>query len=74
MDKTTNHMTNSLSRSHSTTLDILNTIQTEEELNDLCNLDDINIHSELSGDDYVEAMMSDDYDINPMVDDDGYLW
>ena len=66
MDKTTNHMTNSL--------DILNTIQTEEELNDLCNLDDINIHSELSGDDYVEAMMADDYDINPMVDDDGYLW
>ena len=40
----------------------------------MCNLEDINIHSELSGDDYVEEMMKDDFDINPMVDDEGYLW
>ena len=66
MDKTTNHMTNSL--------DILNTIQTQEELNELCDLESINIYSELSGDDYVEAMMAEDYDLNPMVDENGNLW
>ena len=55
-------------------LNILNTIQTQEDLNELCNLEDINIHSELSGDDYVEEMMKEDFDINPMVDDEGFLW
>ena len=66
MDKPINQMTDELQ--------ILNTIQTQEELNQLCDLDSIEIYSELSGDDYVEAMMADDYDLNPMVDDDGYLW